>query len=61
MHIADGDYDTGTILAQQTVALDPRDCAEDIERKVMAIEPALFVQTLRGIALGALTLPDPIL
>ncbi len=61
VHIADGDYDTGPILAQQTVALDPRDCAEDIERKVMAIEPALFVQTLRGIALGALTLPDPIL
>lgn len=60
VHVADGDYDTGPILAQRRVALDPRDSAEDIERKVMAVEPALFVQTLGGIASGTLTLPDPV-
>ena len=59
VHVADSEYDTGPILAQQTIALDAGDAAEDIERKVMAIEPPLFVQTLRGIASGALTLPDP--
>ena len=59
VHVADGDYDTGPILAQRSVRLEPDDTAEDIERKVTGIEPGLFVETLRNIASGALTLPDP--
>ena len=59
VHVADDEYDTGPILAQRAVQLDVGDSVEDIERKVTAIEPGLFVETLREIASGALALPDP--
>ncbi len=59
VHLVDADYDTGTIIAQQEVAVSPGDTAEDIERRVMAIEPGLFVATLRRLAQGSLTLPAP--
>lgn len=56
IHVVDSDYDTGPILAQQQAPLAPGDTAEDIERKVMAIEPGLFVETLRRISSGDLVL-----
>ncbi|MGZ6016370.1 MAG: formyltransferase family protein, partial [Phenylobacterium sp.] len=59
IHVVDGDYDTGPIVARTEVALEPGDSAEDIERKVMAAEPGFFVETLRRIAEGALALPQP--
>ena len=55
----DAGYDTGPILAQQEVLIGSEDTAEDIERRVMAVEPGLFVETLRGLAEGTFTLPDP--
>ncbi len=57
VHLVDDGYDTGPILAQRRVTLDRSDTAEDIERKVVAIEPALFVETLGRIADGSLPLP----
>ena len=57
VHVVDGDYDTGPIVAQEEVRLEPGDTPEDIERKVTAIEPALFVTTLRRIASAELDLP----
>ena len=57
VHLVDGDYDTGPVIAQQTVQLLPGDSAEDIERRVMAAEPGLFVETLRRISVGELILP----
>jgi len=60
VHLVDADYDTGPILAQQPIAVSPQDTAADIERNVMAMEPGLFVSTLRQLAEGSLTLPNPV-
>ncbi len=59
VHVVDADYDSGPIVAQREVPVGREDTAEDIERKVMAIEPGLFVETLGRIASGQLSLPDP--
>ena len=60
IHLVDSDYDTGPVIARQSVPLEPGDTAEAIERKVTAIEPALFVATLRRIAQGDIVLPERI-
>jgi phosphoribosylglycinamide formyltransferase-1 len=57
VHIVDGDYDQGPVIASRRVALAPGDDAETIERKVTEVEPGLFVDTLRGICAGELVLP----
>jgi len=57
VHIVDGEYDQGPVIASCRVALAPGDDAETIERKVTAVEPALFVDTLRRICAGELVLP----
>ncbi len=59
VHVVDCDYDTGPVVAQQKVAVESGDSAEDVERRVMAMEPGLFVATLRRLAEGSLILPDP--
>lgn len=59
VHVVDADYDTGPILAQREVPIHSDDTAEDIERRVMAAEPGLFVETLVRLAEGGLALPDP--
>ena len=58
VHLVDEEYDHGPVIAQTSVSLEPGDTAESIERRVMAAEPALFVDTLRRIAGGELRLPD---
>jgi phosphoribosylglycinamide formyltransferase-1 len=57
VHLVDEHYDHGPVIAQCEVALDPGDAAADVERKVVAAEPGLFVDTLRRIAAGQLKLP----
>ena len=57
VHIVDGDYDQGPVIASRSVALAPGDDAETIERKVTEVEPDLFVETLRRICAGELALP----
>ena len=57
VHLVDDQYDHGAVVAQQRVALAPGDTAEMVERKVMAAEPELFVETLRRVTTGELRLP----
>lgn len=57
IHIVDGEYDRGRIIAQSRVPVAPGDTVEDVERKVMRAEEALFVDTVRRIASGELGLP----
>lgn len=57
VHVVDGDYDTGPVLAQQPVEILPGDTAETLEARVTALEPAFFVETLQRISRGALALP----
>lgn len=58
IHVVDAIYDHGPIIAQRVVALDPGDAPETIERKVMAIEPALYLDTLQQITRGEIDLDD---
>lgn len=57
VHVVDAEYDHGPTIATQSVPLAAADTAEDLERRVKALEPALFVETLRRVASGDLKLP----
>jgi phosphoribosylglycinamide formyltransferase-1 len=57
IHLADGDYDTGAVLAQRSVAVAPGDTAETLEARIAAIEPGFFVETLQRIVTGEIKLP----
>lgn len=57
IHVVDGDYDHGPVIARQAVPLAPRETAETLEARVKALEPAFFVETLKRIAKGELALP----
>jgi phosphoribosylglycinamide formyltransferase-1 len=59
VHLVDDQYDHGPVLASVEIPVAPGDTAETIERKVTAVEPALFVQTLQRIVAGTLRLPAP--
>lgn len=52
IHLVDADYDTGPILAQVRVPVIAGDTAEMLEQRVMAAEPAFFVETLKAISEG---------
>ena len=59
IHLVDGDYDTGPVIASARTPVHPQDSAQDIEARVRALEPGLLVETLRRIAEGELRLPEP--
>ncbi len=50
VHYVDGEYDHGAILAQERIAVRPGETAEQLEARVMALEPDLFVRTLRSLS-----------
>ena len=57
VHLVDGEYDHGAVIARVEVPVAPGDTPERLEARVMAAEPALFVETLQRNASGALRLP----
>ena len=59
IHVVEADYDTGPVISRREVPVRPEDSVQDIEASVRAIEPGLFVETLRRIADGELVLPSP--
>jgi phosphoribosylglycinamide formyltransferase-1 len=54
VHLVDDEYDHGQVLTHIETPVTAQDTAESIERRVMAAEPELFVQTLQAIAAGTL-------
>ena len=56
VHLVDGEYDHGAVIAQAEVPVLAGDTAESLERRVMAAEPGLFVHTLQRIVAGNLKL-----
>jgi len=56
VHLVDGEYDHGAVIAQAEVPVLAGDTAESLERRVMAAEPGLFVHTLQRIVAGSLRL-----
>jgi phosphoribosylglycinamide formyltransferase-1 len=58
IHLVESEYDTGPVIARREVPVRPQDSVQDIEARVRAVEPGLFVETLRRIAQGELALPS---
>ena len=52
IHYVDGEYDHGAIVAQREVPVMPGDTVETLQQRIMAAEPAFFVETLQAIAAG---------
>jgi phosphoribosylglycinamide formyltransferase-1 len=57
IHLVDEEYDHGPVLGRWVVPLEPGETADSLEAKVTALEPKLFVETLKRIAAGELVLP----
>ena len=57
VHVVDGEYDHGEVLARVEVPVLAGDTAGHLEVRVTAAEPALLVETLKNIAAGRLRLP----
>jgi phosphoribosylglycinamide formyltransferase-1 len=56
IHLVDGEYDHGRVIAQKTLPVNPTDSVDDIEIKVKAAEPDFYVETISKILSGAITL-----
>jgi len=52
VHLVDGDYDTGPVIAQARVAVEPGDTAPDLASRVQEQERRLVVSVLSGVASG---------
>ena len=50
VHLVDGEYDTGPILAKRKVPVRPGDTVENLEERVKEAERALIVTTLGELA-----------
>ncbi len=59
VHLVESEYDTGPVIARRAVEVGIDDTPADLARRVNALEPSLFVDTLRGIAEGTIRLPSP--
>ena len=57
IHLVDEEYDHGPVLGRWAVPLERGETADSLEAKVTALEPRLFVETLKRIAAGELALP----
>ncbi|NKB45606.1 MAG: phosphoribosylglycinamide formyltransferase [Alphaproteobacteria bacterium] len=56
VHLVDGDYDTGPVVAQAKVSVLPGDTPEDLAAKVLAQEHHLYTETLIRIVSGEIDL-----
>lgn len=56
VHQVDAGVDTGPIIAQEAVRVEPGDDQESLHERIKQQERALLVQTLGGIAAGRITL-----
>ncbi len=58
VHLVDEGVDTGPILAQERVCLRGATSLEDVERRGLAVEHALYSRVLRALFLGERTSPE---
>lgn len=56
IHLVDGEYDHGKIIAQKRLPVLSGEPVEDIEAKVKAAEPDFYIETLHKILSGELSL-----
>ncbi len=57
IHLVDGDYDTGPVIAQCQVSVQPDDTVDSLAERVQRRERVFLVETLQAIATGSLILP----
>jgi phosphoribosylglycinamide formyltransferase-1 len=57
VHLVDGDYDTGAVVEQRRVPVDPGDTPESLAARVQACERELVVEVFRELAIGKRALP----
>lgn len=57
VHVIDEGVDTGPVLRQAAVDVQPGDTEDELHERIKQLERPLLVQTVRDIALGQLTLP----
>jgi len=57
IHLVDEEYDRGPVIARRAVPVEPGDTPQSLEARVTALEPSLYVETLRAIAEGAIQIP----
>ncbi len=58
IHLVEPDYDTGPVIAQRKVPVEPGDDPASLGARVLVAEHALLVDTLVGVADGTLVLPS---
>lgn len=56
VHLVDGEYDHGAILAQRKVSVLPDDTPETLAARVLVQEHVLYAETLQKIAMGEIVL-----
>ena len=56
VHLVDGDYDRGPILAQVEVPVEPGDTPQALQARVLEQEHFIYTDTLRRIAAGEINL-----
>ena len=54
VHLVDGDYDTGPIVLQEAVRVEPGDTAATLAARVLAVEHRIFPAALQLLAQGRL-------
>jgi phosphoribosylglycinamide formyltransferase 1 len=57
IHLVDGEYDKGAILAQRAVAVEAGESPESLAAKVLQVEHVLFAETIQKIIDGSIILP----
>lgn len=57
IHLLDGDYDTGPVIAQQSIQIAPEETVQSLEHRILKIEHMLLVDTLDKIARKEIELP----
>lgn len=55
VHLVDSQYDTGPIVLQETVSVQPGDTAQTLAARVLAVEHRLFPQALALLAAGRIS------
>ncbi len=57
IHLIDGEYDTGPILAQRSLPVQPDDTPETLAQRVLPVEHEYLVETLIKITTNKISLP----
>jgi len=57
IHVVEGEYDSGPVLAQRRIKVEPADTVESLAARVLAVEHELYVDTIGAILEGKVKLP----